>query len=98
MTKQYQLSGWDLSDLLPETSEAEIAARLAEIEEEVGVFEGLRAHLESDALSGDDVLAAVRRYESIIYKAWTLGYYGMLWFSADTQSTGRSPSRTECSR
>jgi oligoendopeptidase F len=87
MTKQYQLSGWDLSDLLPETSETEIAARLAEIEEEVGVFEGLRAHLESDALSSDDVLAAVRRYESIIYKAWTLGYYGMLWFSADTQST-----------
>ncbi len=87
MTKLYQLSGWNLSELLPEPAEAEIAARLADIEEEVGAFEGLRTHLESDALSGDDVLAAVRRYESIIRKTWTLGYYGMLWFSADTQST-----------
>ncbi len=87
MTNQYTLSGWDLSELLAEASEAEIAARLAEIEEEVGAFEGLRAHLQSDALTGDDVLAAVRRYESIIRKGWTLGYYGMLWFSADTQST-----------
>lgn len=87
MTKPYQLSGWDLSELLPEATEAEIAARLADIEEEVGAFEGLRAHLQSGAVSGDDVLAAVRRQESIIRKAWTLGYYGMLWFSADTQST-----------
>jgi oligoendopeptidase F len=87
MTKHYQLSGWDLSELLPEPAEAEISARLADIEEEVGAFEGLRTHLESDALRGDDVLAAVRRYESIIRKTWTLGYYGMLWFSADTQST-----------
>ena len=87
MTKLYHLSGWDLSELLAEPAEAEIAARLADIEEEVGAFEGLRTHLESDALTGDDVLTAVRRYESIIRKGWTLGYYGMLWFSADTQST-----------
>jgi oligoendopeptidase F len=87
MMKQYQLSGWDLSELLPGASETEIATRLADIEEEVGAFEGLRAHLESDALSTDDVLSAVRRYESIVRKVWTLGYYGMLWFSADTQST-----------
>jgi len=87
MTTHYQLSGWDLSELLPEPSEAEIAARLADIEEEVGAFEGLRTHLQSGAVTGDDMLTAVRRYESIIRKAWTLGYYGMLWFSADTQST-----------
>lgn len=87
MTKLYHLSGWDLSELLAEPAEAEIAARLADIEEEVGAFEGLRTHLQSGAVTGDDVLTAVRRYESIIRKGWTLGYYGMLWFSADTQST-----------
>lgn len=87
MTNQYQLSGWDLSELLPEATEAEIAARLADIEEEVGAFEGLRSHLTSDALTPEDVHRAVRRYESVVRKAWTLGYYGMLWFSADTQST-----------
>jgi hypothetical protein len=49
MTKLYHLSGWDLSELLAEPAEAEIAARLADIEEEVGAFEGLRTHLQSDA-------------------------------------------------
>ena len=87
MTEQYQLSTWDLSELLPQATEAEITARLADIEEEVGAFEGLRARLESEALTRDELMTAVRRYESIIRKTWTLGYYGMLWFSADTQST-----------
>jgi oligoendopeptidase F len=87
MTKTYDLSGWDLSELLPEPAEAEISARLGDIEEEVGAFEGLRSRLETNDLTADDVLVAVQRYESIIRKAWTLGYYGMLWFSADTQST-----------
>ncbi|MFZ1770420.1 MAG: M3 family oligoendopeptidase [Caldilinea sp.] len=84
---KYKLSGWDLSELLPEPTEAEISARVADIEEEVGAFEGLRSRLESATLAADDLLVAVARYESIIRKSWTLGYYGMLWFSADTQST-----------
>ncbi|MBO9393338.1 MAG: M3 family oligoendopeptidase [Caldilinea sp.] len=84
---KYALSAWDLSELLAEPSEQEIAARMAEIEEEVRAFEKLREPLQAANLTADDVTEALRRYESILRKAWTLGYYAMLWFSADTQST-----------
>lgn len=84
---KYALSAWDLSELLAEPSEQEIAARMAEIEEEAGAFEKLREPLQAENLTADDVTEALRRYESILRKAWTLGSYAMLWFSADTQST-----------
>lgn len=84
---KYALSAWGLSELLAEPSEQEIAARMAEIEEEVRAFEKLREPLQAANLTADDVTEALRRYESILRKAWTLGYYAMLWFSADTQST-----------
>jgi len=84
---KYALSAWDLSELLAEPSEQEIATRMAEIEEEVRAFEKLREPLQAANLTADDVTEALRRYESILRKAWTLGYYAMLWFSADTQST-----------
>ncbi len=83
----YTLSGWDLSELLAEPTDAIVSAQLADIEEEVGTFEGLRSRLEADSLTHDEVHMAVGRYESIIRKAWSLAYYGHLWFSADTQST-----------
>lgn len=84
---KYALSAWDLSELLAEPSEQEIAARMTEIEEEAGAFEKLREPLQAENLTADDVTEALRRYESILRKAWTLGSYAMLWFSADTQST-----------
>ncbi|MCS6826863.1 MAG: M3 family oligoendopeptidase [Caldilinea sp.] len=84
---KYALSAWDLSELLAEPSEQEISARMAEIEEEVRSFEKLRERLQTETLTADDVTEALRRYESILRKAWTLAYYAMLWFSADTQST-----------
>lgn len=84
---KYALSAWDLSELLAEPSEQEISARMAEVEEEVRAFEKLRDSLQSESLTADDVTEALRRYESILRKAWTLAYYAMLWFSADTQST-----------
>ncbi len=84
---KYALSAWDLSELLAEPSEQEISARMAEVEEEVRAFEKLRDSLQSESLTADDVTEALRRYESVLRKAWTLAYYAMLWFSADTQST-----------
>jgi len=83
----YSLSGWDLSELLAEPTDAIVSAQLADIEEEVGTFEGLRGRLEQESLTPDEVRMAVGRYEQIIRKAWSLAYYGHLWFSADTQST-----------
>ncbi|MCB0058434.1 MAG: M3 family oligoendopeptidase [Caldilineaceae bacterium] len=83
----YTLSGWDLSELLAEPTDAIVSAQLADIEEEVGTFEGLRSRLEAESQTPDEVHMAVGRYEQIIRKAWSLAYYGHLWFSADTQST-----------
>src|SRR5690606_17956179 len=83
----YTLSGWDLSELLAEPTDAIVSAQLADIEEEVGTFEGLRGRLEQESLTPDEVRMAVGRYEQIIRKAWSLAYYGHLWCSADTQST-----------
>ena len=84
---KYALSGWDLAELLAEPTDAIVSAQLADIEEEVGTFEGLRPRLEQESLTPDEVHLAVGRYESIIRKSWSLAYYGHLWFSADTQST-----------
>ena len=84
---KYALSSWDLSELLAEPTDAIVSAQLADIEEEVGAFEGLRSRLAAASLTADEVRMAVGRYESIIRKAWSLSYYGSLWFSADTQST-----------
>jgi len=83
----YPLSGWDLSRLLAEPDEAEITRQLADLEEEVGAFAGLRGRLESQTVTAADLRAAVQRYESIARRTATLGSYGGLWFSADTQST-----------
>jgi oligoendopeptidase F len=83
----YALSGWDLSRLLAEPDEAEITRQLADLEEEVGSFSGLRERLEGQTVTAADLRAAVQRYESIARRTATLGAYGGLWFSADTQST-----------
>ena len=42
----YSLSGWDLSELLPEPSEEVFAARLADLEAAVAAFEARRADLD----------------------------------------------------
>jgi len=83
--RTYTLSGWDLSKLLPEPSEALIAERLAQLEENVLTFEGLRDKL-SPEMEPEILVAAVRQSEAIIEQAQLLGGYGSLWFSADTQS------------
>ncbi|MCL4835585.1 MAG: M3 family oligoendopeptidase [Caldilineaceae bacterium] len=83
--RDYTLSGWDLSELLPEPSEALIEERLGQVEETVLTFEGLRDKL-SPEMDPEILLAAVRQYEALIEQAQLLGGYGSLWFSADTQS------------
>jgi oligoendopeptidase F len=85
-TKQYELSGWDLSDLLPEPSEEIVAAKLAQLEDATVAVERQR-----DALSADmepaAFLAIVRQYEALTELLYPPVAYGSLWFSADTQST-----------
>ncbi|RLT32049.1 MAG: M3 family oligoendopeptidase [Chloroflexi bacterium] len=83
--REYTLSGWDLSELLPEPTEALIEERLGQIEETVLTFEGLRDKL-SPEMNPEILVAAVRQYETLIEQAQLLSGYGGLWFSADTQS------------
>lgn len=83
--REYTLSGWDLSELLPEPSEALIEERLGQIEETVQTFVGLRDKL-SPEMDPEILIAAVCQYEALIEQAQILGGYGSLWFSADTQS------------
>lgn len=83
--REYTLSGWDLSELLPEPSEALIEERLGQIEETVLTFVGLRDKLSPD-MDPEILVAAVRQYEALIEQAQLLGGYGSLWFSSDTQS------------
>ncbi|MCC6456826.1 MAG: M3 family oligoendopeptidase [Caldilineaceae bacterium] len=81
----YELSGWDLSELLPDTQEATIAARVAALEADVQEFVARREQLNAE-MEPAVLLDAMRQGEKIVEQIYTLGAYGSLWFSADTQS------------
>ena len=84
-TKQYQPAGWNLSELLPEPSEAVIAERLAALEETVQEFVANRAKLKPE-MDPDVFLAMLHQYEALIERIYVLGAFGQLWFSENTQS------------
>ena len=93
MSKKYDLSGWDLTELLPDTAEETIAARLTELEQEVSAFEAMRDQLngfsatqKNGAEPGLDLIPFMQAIERISEQMYVLGAYGSLWFSADTQS------------
>ena len=82
----YQLSRWDLSELLPETSEEVVARRIAAIEQEVAAFEARRAHL-APGMDPALFLDSVRQYEAILQGMNELSGYASLWFYEDTGNT-----------
>lgn len=83
---RYQVSAWDLSDLLPEPTEAVIRQRLEDIEQKVADFESWRGRLAPD-MSPAELLEAVKDYEQILDRTDVLGGYASLWFASDTQSS-----------
>lgn len=83
--RSFQLSQWDLSELLPSTDEAVVSDRLAALEENVQSFVTQRERLRPD-IEPADFLALLRQYEAIAEQVYKLAAYGSLWFSADTQS------------
>ena len=96
MQERYQLSGWDLSELVPADPEAngagnlvpsaaEVEDLLAEAEKNVTAFEGLREQL-SEKMEPAKLIDALQQYEVITEQVYRLGAYGSLWFSSDTQS------------
>lgn len=88
MGNRYELSGWQLTDLLPDTEDATVQAHLAALTTAVEQFEGQRAALEAfDQGEQDlDLVPLMQQLEDISERMYVLGAYGSLWFSADTQS------------
>ena len=82
----YQLSGWDLSELLPDTREETIAGRLAEVEAKVRTLEARRGELNAE-MEPSALLEMMQLSERLVEELYVLGAYGSLWFSADTQSS-----------
>ncbi len=81
---EYELSTWDLSELLPEPSEEVIQQRITQLEEMVANFEQFREEL-SPEMDPAQLLDILGMYESIVEELYVLSAYGNLWFSQDTQ-------------
>ena len=94
--ERYQMSGWDLSALVPPEpdangsgsltpSAADTEELLAELEQSVTVFEGLREEI-SAQMGQAKLIDALQQYEEISTQVYRLLAYGSLWFSSNTQS------------
>ncbi len=94
--ERYQMSGWDLTRLLPSDPEANgsepiapstaaVEELLGQLEESVAAFESLRDEL-SAQMDRAKLIDAMQQYEEINTQAYRLFAYGSLWFSSDTQS------------
>src|SRR5262245_290203 len=79
----YSLSGWDLSELLPEPGEASV--RLADLDAAVAAFEAKRESLDP-GMAPQDLFALLRQYEDIINRIQVIAGYASLWFYSDTGS------------
>ncbi len=80
-----QLSGWDLSDLLPAHDAQTVQERLDTLEAAISAFEQRRAQLHAEMDPGQ-LLETVQAYEGLTEQIYVLASYGNLWFYADTQS------------
>jgi len=90
---EYQISSWDISELLPEPTEEVISRELGKLEDAVARFEAQREKLNPD-LSPEAFLGILRGLEAIVEQMDTLGGYASLWFSSDTQSSAALSFRT----
>ncbi len=82
---EYQLSGWDLSELLSEPGEAAVSARLAEIEKDIQDLEARRGEL-NPQMDPARFLDTLRLYERLTERMNALSGYASLWFHSDTGS------------
>ncbi|HEY4591324.1 MAG TPA: oligoendopeptidase F, partial [Thermoanaerobaculia bacterium] len=81
----YTLRGWDLSELLPEPSEQELASRLSGLEAATAAFEQRRADLDPQ-MEPRAFLAILRQYEELHNLIQVINGYASLWFYSDTGS------------
>lgn len=81
----YVPKAWDLTELLPDATEATVSARLGEMENLVRQIEGFRLALQEEP-SPELLLEVVSLYERLTQATYSPSAYGALWFSEDTQS------------
>jgi oligoendopeptidase F len=81
----YTLSGWDLSELLPDASEEQLAARLANLDAAVDAFERRRADLDP-RMDPRVFLSILRQYEELHDLLQVINGYASLWFYSNTGS------------
>ncbi|MFL6236742.1 MAG: M3 family oligoendopeptidase [Thermoanaerobaculia bacterium] len=81
----YTLSGWDLSELLPQPSEEVFTARLAGLDAAVAAFERRRADLDP-RMDPRAFLSTLRQYEELHDLLQVINGYASLWFYSNTGS------------
>jgi oligoendopeptidase F len=79
----YTLSGWDLTELLPDPSEEVFTARLAELDTALAAFERRREDL-NPGMDPGTFLAILRQYEELNHRTQVLSGYASLWFYSNT--------------
>lgn len=82
----YELTTWDLSELVPDTTEAVIQERLSALDTRVQNFVAQRDQLDPE-MEPELLINMMGEYESLVEQIYLLSAYGGLWFSADTQSS-----------
>jgi oligoendopeptidase F len=84
--KTYELSRWDLTELLPEPREEVISRRFAELEAAVAAFEARRASL-APGMDAELFRTVLCEYEALTERMNELSSYASLWFYEDTGSS-----------
>lgn len=74
---------WDLTDLLPEPTEAVISERIGRMWQAVEDLESRRDRLRPE-MEPQELLDLLRRYEALLQQMDVLAGYGSLWFAIDT--------------
>ncbi|MEL7060553.1 MAG: M3 family oligoendopeptidase [Acidobacteriota bacterium] len=85
-SSDWQIDRWDLSELLPEPTDAVVEARLQDVDALVETLEAARSELE-DGPTPERLLELIALYEQIEEKIHRLAGYASLWFSSDTQDS-----------
>ncbi len=82
----YTSGPWNISELLPDTSEDSISHQLGLIESDVDDFVSRRDTL-APRMEPGDFLALMREYQRLIGRMDVVGAHAGLWFASDTQSS-----------
>ncbi|MCP4663548.1 MAG: M3 family oligoendopeptidase, partial [bacterium] len=82
----YDVTAWDISELLPEPSEEVISTKLERLHAAIDAFEQQREHLAGE-MEPEKLLVVLRWYEDLLTQMNVLWGYAHLWFCSNTQDS-----------